>query len=177
MAKQVASTVSEYLASLNAVRKVIVANLDPKFKEGIQYGMIGYFLPLSAYPAGYHCNPEQPLPFASMASLKGNMALYLFCNYTQPGEAERFAKEWKATGKRLDMGKSCVRFKKLEDVPLDVLGAAIKRMTAAEFVASYEAALSPSAGAKRKATSKKKVAKKCVTKKKVAKKRVTKKKA
>lgn len=147
-ARPAPTTVAKYLAALpedrrkalKAVRKVVRANLDPKFKEGIQYGMIGYFLPHSVYPAGYHVDPAQPLPFASLASQKHHMALYLFCIYAVPGEAERFAAKWKATGNRLDMGKSCVRFRKLEDVPLQVVGDAIRRVTANRFVAAYEAA-------------------------------------
>ena len=93
-----ASTVSEYLASLpedrrkalNALRKVIKANLDKGFQEGMQYGMIGYFVPHEVYPAGYHCDPKQPLPFASVASQKNHIGIYLFCLYTDPDAVERF---------------------------------------------------------------------------------------
>lgn len=158
--------------ALQAIRETILANLDPKFAEGIQYNMIGYFLPHSEYPAGYHCDPKQPLPFASIASQKNHMAIYLFCIYTTEGEPERFAEEWKATGKKLDMGKSCVRFKKLEDVPLKVLGKAIKRATARKFVKAYEDSLGASSSRKKAA---KKTAKKRATKKKVAAKKTTKK--
>jgi hypothetical protein len=168
--------------ALQAIRETILANLDPKFAEGIQYNMIGYFLPHSEYPAGYHCNPKEPLPFASLASQKNHMAIYLFCIYTAEGEAERFAEEWKATGKKLDMGKSCVRFKKLEDVPLKVLGKAIKRATARKFVKSYEDSLGASSGRKsaakntaKKSASKKQTTKKAAAKKKVATKKATKK--
>lgn len=163
--------------ALQAIRETILANLDPKFAEGIQYNMIGYFLPHSEYPAGYHCDPKQPLPFASIASQKNHMAIYLFCIYTTEGEPERFAEEWKATGKKLDMGKSCVRFKKLEDVPLKVLGKAIKRATARKFVKAYEDSLG-AAPSRKKAAKKtaKKAAKKSASKKKTAKKRATKKK-
>lgn len=139
------TTVKQYLdalpadrrEALEAVRKTINANLDPKFEEGVQYGMIGWYVPHSVFPDGYHCDPKQPLPFASIASQKNHMAIYLFCIYTEEGEAERFAAEWKATGKKLDMGKSCVRFKKLDDVPLAVLGKAINRATAKKFIAAY----------------------------------------
>ncbi|QDU68334.1 DUF1801 domain-containing protein [Engelhardtia mirabilis] len=156
------SSVKQYLAALpadrraamEAVRATIKANLDPKFEEGIQYGMVGYYLPHSVFPAGYHCDPTQPLPFASIASQKNHLAIYLFCIYTAPGEAERFAKEWKATGKRLDMGKSCVRFKKLEDVPLEVLGRAIKRATAAKFLKSYLAGLAGTPAGRSRSTGK-----------------------
>ena len=89
------TTVTQYLASLDpdrkkaiqAVRKVVKANLDPKVKEGIQYGMIGYFIPHSVYPDGYHCSPDQPLPFIGMASQKNHMAVYLFCIYGDEAEA------------------------------------------------------------------------------------------
>ncbi len=142
------ATPAEYLASLpkdrraalTAIRKTIKANLGKGFREGIQYGMLGYFIPHSVYPDGYHCDPKQPLPFASVASQKNHMSLYLFCIYTDPKEQERFVKAWKATGKKLDMGKSCVRFKKIEDVPLEVVGEAIARISADKFIAGYEAA-------------------------------------
>jgi hypothetical protein len=84
-----------------------------------------------------------------IASQKSHIGLYLFCVYTQPGEAERFREEWLATGKKLNMGKSCVRVKKLEDIPLEVVGRAIKRITAKKFVASYEASLPESVKKKR----------------------------
>lgn len=171
--------------ALSAIRATIRKNLNTGFKEGIQYGMIGYFVPHSVYPEGYHCDPKQPLPFASIASQKSHIGIYLFCLYSNPGDMERFVKEWKATGKRLDMGKSCVRVKKLEDVPLEVLGRAIKRVTAKKFIASYEKARdetwSPKRAAKKKAAAKKaskktagkkvakKTAKKAATRKKVAK--------
>jgi hypothetical protein len=141
------ATVKDYLAALpddrrkalQAVRDVIRRNLDPKYEEGIQYGMIGYYVPHKVYPDGYHCDPKQPLPFASIASQKNHMAIYMMCIYGSPAEEQHFRKAWAKSGKRLDMGKSCVRFKKLEDVPLDVLGAAIKRATSKRFIAAYEA--------------------------------------
>ncbi len=176
------ATPEDYLATLpedrrhalEVLRKTIQKNLGAGFEEGIQYGMIGYFVPHSVYPAGYHCDPKQPLPFASIASQKSHIGIYLFCIYTEPGEAERFREEWLATGKRLDMGKSCVRVKKIEDVPLDVLGRAIKRATLKRFVASYEASLGATkAGrnAQKKAASKKAAP---AEKKPAAKKKVTK---
>jgi len=144
--------------ALEAVRKVIRANLDPKFKEGIQYGMIGYFVPHSVFPDGYHCKPEEPLPFAHIASQKNHMAVYLFCLYFDPDEVQRFQDEWKQSGKKLDMGKSCLRFKKIEDVALDVIGKAIKRMTMKKFLALYEGQRAAAGGA-RKAAIKKSVKK------------------
>ncbi len=163
-----APTVSEYLKELpddrrkaiKAIRKAIKDNLDPQVREVIQYGMIGYAIPHSVYPAGYHCNPKQPLPFLSLASQKNHMALYLFCLYCDEGEVERFQEAWKNTGHKLDMGKSCVRFKKLEDVPLDVIAKTVKRMTVKKFIKAYESSLEAPRPARKKATTKKKTTKK-----------------
>lgn len=151
-----AITVREYLSALpddrrkalEALRKVIRKNLPRGYQETMQYGMIGYSVPHSVYPAGYHCDPKQPLPFASVASQKNHMAIYLFCIYCDPKEQARFVDAWKKTGHKLDMGKGCVRFKRLEDVPLAVVGETISRIPVDTFVATYEAALSPSARAK-----------------------------
>ncbi|MEM8835459.1 MAG: DUF1801 domain-containing protein [Planctomycetota bacterium] len=143
-----AGTVAQYLRELpddrrkaiKTLRTVIRDNLNPGFKEGMQYGMIGYFVPHSVYPDGYHCDPNEPLPFAGLGSQKNHMALYLFCVYGNPTLESWFTKSWKATGKKLDMGKSCVRFKSIEDVPLDVAGALIARVTSDDFIARYEQA-------------------------------------
>ena len=152
-----ATTPTEYLASLDperrkalqAVRKVIKANLDPKIKEVMSYGMLGYCIPFSVYPYGYHCNPDQPLPFMNLASQKNHMALYLFCIYGNDQEIAWFEKAWKKTGKKLDMGKACLRFKKLEDLALDVIGEAVSRMSAEQFIEQYEAALEGTAAGKK----------------------------
>ena len=175
-----AKTVSEYLKQLppsrkkaiGTIRKTVRANLGKGFKEGMQYGMIGYFVPHSTYPAGYHCDPEQPLPFLSVASQKNHMAVYLFGLYQDPKGLERFVTDWKATGKRLDMGKSCVRFKKIEEVPLEVLGRAIAGIDAKDYIARYEALLGTGSrsAATRKKASKKKAAKKKTAKSSTAKK-------
>jgi hypothetical protein len=141
------TTVAQYLKALppdrrealKAVRKVILDNLDDGYAEGIQYGMIGYFVPHSVYPPGYHCDASQPLPYVSIASQKSHMAIYLFCIYTSEDEQRWFREAWTKTGKKLDMGKSCVRFKKIDDVALDVIGKAIKRTPAKKFIAHYEA--------------------------------------
>ncbi len=146
-----ASTVAEYLASLpadrrealSAVRSVILKNLDKNYAEGMSYGMIGYHVPHSVYPAGYHCDPKQPLPFAGLASQKNHMALYLMCVYGVPEQEKWFRKAWEKSGKRLDMGKGCVRFKRLDDVPLDVIGETIARVPAKDFIRHYEAAIRP----------------------------------
>ena len=146
-----ASTVDEYLASLPeerrvalaAVRKVILDNIDPEFSEGMAYGMIGYAVPHARYPAGYHCNPKQPLPFAGLASQKQYLSLYLCSAYAgsdSDAESRWLREAWAASGKKLDMGKGCVRFRKLEDLPLEVIGEFFRRMTAERFIAGYEAA-------------------------------------
>ena len=105
-----------------------------------QYGMIGYFVPHRVYPAGYHCNPKQPLPFMSLASQKNYMSLYLGCVYGADRE-KKFREAWARTGKKLDMGKCCVRFKKPDDLALDVIGDVIRRTSARGFIKRYEAAM------------------------------------
>jgi Domain of unknown function (DU1801) len=137
-----ATTVEQYLsglpadrrAALEAVRKVLLANLDKDYEEGMQYGMIGYYVPHRVFPAGYHCDPRQPLPFAGLASQKNHMSLYLMCVYGQAPLAQWFREAWAKTGKKLDMGKACVRFKKVEDLALDVIGEAIRRVPVKRYL-------------------------------------------
>lgn len=141
------ATVKAYLDGLpedrrKAIRKVRAAvnkGLPKGYKEGIQYGMIGWFVPHSVFPAGYHCDPKQPLPFASLASQKNYMSLYLMCIYGSEKHRKWFESEWKKTGKPLSMGKSCVRFKKIEDIPLELITESIARVPSADFIAAYEA--------------------------------------
>jgi hypothetical protein len=152
-----AKTIAEYLASLpadrrtaiQAVREVILKNLDDDYSEGMQYGMIGYFVPHSIYPAGYHCDPKQPLPFAGLASQKNHMAIYMMCIYGSADQEKWFRAEWAKTGKKLDMGKSCIRFKKLDDLPLELIGRAIARVPAKKFIAGRESRLAAN-GVKKK---------------------------
>jgi Domain of unknown function (DU1801) len=140
-----AATVDEYLGELAAdrleivslVRKTILDNLDPQLEEGMQYGMIGYYVPHSVFPDGYHCDPKQPLPFAGLASQKNHLAVYLMSVYGASPEESWFREEWAKSGKKLDMGKCCIRFKKIEDVALDVIGQAIKRTTARKYIDHY----------------------------------------
>jgi len=141
-----AKTIAEYLASLpadrreaiEAVRAVLLKSLDKDYEEGMQYGVIGYYVPHRIYPPGYHCDPRQPLPFASIASQKNHMAVYLMCLYGSTTEDAWFRKEWAKTGKKLDMGKCCVRFRKLEDLPLELIGRAVARVPAKDYIALYE---------------------------------------
>ncbi|MGH9418633.1 MAG: DUF1801 domain-containing protein [Thermoanaerobaculia bacterium] len=143
-----AATVREYLKELpddrrkaiEAVRKVILANLDKEYEEGMSYGMIGYFVPHSVYPPGYHTNPKQGLPFAALASQKNYMSVYVMGLYAGSALARWFQEAWAKTGKKLDAGKACIRFKKVDDLALDVLGEAIKRMPAKTYIAAYEKA-------------------------------------
>ena len=130
---------------MQAVYEVIEKNIDPKFEQGMQYGLPAWFLPHSEYPDGYHCDPKQPLPFAGIGNQKNHIGIYLFGVYCDPKESEKFAKEWKSAGKKLDMGKSCIRVKTLKDIPLEVISKLFQRMTASRFVKSYEAGLSESA--------------------------------
>ena len=157
-----ATTVKEYLQSLpedrrhalEAVRKVILANLDSDYAEGMSYGMIGYFVPHKVFPAGYHCDPKQPLPFAGLASQKNYLSLYLmgvYCGCAEGPDAVEttharwFREAWAKTGKKLDMGKACVRFKKVEDLALDVIGEAIRRVPAKVYIAQYQQVLAATA--------------------------------
>jgi len=163
-----AATVDAYLASLPAdrrealatVRKLFKSHLDRKYAEGMSYGMIGWSVPHAVYPAGYHCNPAQPLPFAGLASQKGHMSLYLFGLYCDQVDGKPgallgwFEDAWKKSGKKLDMGKACLRFKKLDDLALDVLAELLRRMPCDDFVALYERSLGAARATKNPSASK-----------------------
>jgi len=144
-----AATVKDYLAELpadrraaiQAVRQVLLKNLDKLYEEGMQYGMIGYYVPHRVYPPGYHCDPKQPLPFAALASQKNYMSLYLMCVYGEGEHKKWFQGAWAKTGKKLDMGKACIRFKKLEDLPLEVIAEAVRRTPAKKFIECYESCI------------------------------------
>jgi hypothetical protein len=171
-----AATVEEYLAELPAdrraaisvVRQVVLKNLDKDYEEGMSYGMIGYCVPHRVYPAGYHCDPKQPLPFVCLASQKNYMSLYLMTINEDTPDGKWFQKEWAKTGKKLDMGKCCLRFKKLEDLSLELVGEAIRRMPAKRFIAFYEDALKDMLRSTRKKKSPMKEASKKKTPKKAA---------
>ena len=150
--KSPATTVPAYLAGLppdrreaiDAVRRVLLAHLDPVYVEGMQYGMIGYAVPHSVFPAGYHCDPRQPLPFAALGSQKNYMVIHLMCVYGDEERQRWFREAWAKTGKKLDMGKACIRFKRLEDLALDVLGEVIRRAPAKGYIQRYLELLSKS---------------------------------
>jgi hypothetical protein len=142
-----ASTVTEYLAALpadrrdalNEVRRGINRALPPGYKEGIQFGMISWFVPLSTYPAGYGGNKKVPLPLISLASKKGYIALHMICFYGQPALREWFLAQYVKSGKKLDMGQGCLRFKTLPELALDVVEKTVARLPVEDYTAGYQA--------------------------------------
>lgn len=140
-----AGSVEEYLAALpeerradlQRVREVVRRNLPEGYREEMGFGMIAYVIPLETYPATYN---RQPLMYAALGNQKRHMALYLMNIYGDPATQEWFAAAYAASGKRLDMGKSCVRFKRADDLPLELIAQAVARTPAAEYIAGYEAA-------------------------------------
>ena len=154
-------TVADYMralppdrrAALQRIRKVILENLPEGYKECFSYGMIGYVVPHSIYPAGYHCNPKLPLTLANLGSQKNHMSLHVMTVYGDPTTEKWLRQAWHAAGKKLDMGKCCIRFKKLEDVPLAVVGRLIARVPIRKYIARVEQSLASRAkksGAKAK---------------------------
>jgi hypothetical protein len=146
--------VDEYLAglpddrraALETVRETIRANLPDGLEEVMNWGMITYQVPLDVYPDTYN---GKPLMYAALASQKHHMAVYLTSVYSMPGLLEQFQADYRATGKKPDMGKSCVRFKRLDDLPLDVLGDAIGAVSRDEFVESTRSAASARRGSRK----------------------------
>ena len=114
---------------------MILDNLPDGFEEVVQYGAISYVVPLERYPGTYN---GQPLAVASLANQKNHMALYLMGVYGEEGSQQWLRQRWATTGKKLDMGKSCLRFERLDDLALDVVGEAIARTSVDDFVAAYE---------------------------------------
>jgi hypothetical protein len=155
--KSTAKTVDEYVKSLpedrreaiSAVRKEILDNLPKGYQECMSYGMIGYVVPHSIYPKGYQCNPKLPLPFLNLGSQKNYMTLHLVCTYGDAKTGRWFRNAWEKTGRKLDGGKrlelgkdlftiGCIRFKRLEDVPLEVVGQLVARIPVADYIARIE---------------------------------------
>jgi hypothetical protein len=144
-----AKSVKEYLArltedrrlALESVRKVMLKHMPAGYEEGVQYGMIVFHVPHSIYPAGYHCDRKIALPFVGMASQKNYMSVYLNCLYSDPEHEAWFKHAWARTGKKLDMGKSCIRFKRVEDLALEVIGEAIARVPVERHIEKYEDAI------------------------------------
>jgi hypothetical protein len=130
---------SDRVVYVERLRQTILDNLPTGFEETMSYGMIGYVVPHSKYPAGYHCDTKLPLPFISIASQKNFVALYHMGIYADPELLEWFTTEYPKHSKRkLDMGKSCIRFKKPEEIPFELIGELVRKMTADEWIALYE---------------------------------------
>jgi hypothetical protein len=141
------STVDEMLYNLppdrlepfNKLHLIIVKNLPKGFEPAISYGGLGYVIPHKIYPAGYHCKPSEPLPFAGIASQKGSINFYHMGIYAEPDMLDWFVSEYpKHCKQKLDMGKSCVRFKKMDDIPYKLIGQLMKKMSAKQWIALYE---------------------------------------
>lgn len=125
--------------AIKKLRKVIQDNLPSGFEEGMNYNMIGYYVPHSVYPNGYHCDTSLPLPFMNIASQKNFIALYHMGMYAKKDLLDWFTTEYPKHCKyKLDMGKSCVRFKKIEDIPYDLIGQLTAKMSAKEWIQVYE---------------------------------------
>lgn len=142
-----ASSPEDYISKLpedrkeviSKLRSVVLENLPKGFSEEMSYGMIGYVVPHSLYPDGYHCDPKLPLPFMSMASQKNFVAFYHMGLYAKPELHDWFVNEYPNHAKyKLDMGKSCIRFKRMDDVPYQLIGELVKRMSQEEWVDIYE---------------------------------------
>ncbi len=142
-----ATTVDQYLKELpedrkkamTELRKVVSKNLPKGFKEGMGYGMMGYDVPHSKYPDGYHCDPTQPLPFMGMASQKNFIAVYHMGIYADPKLLKWFTDEYtKQVKGKLDMGKSCIRFKKPDQIPFKLIGELASKMTPDDWIKLYE---------------------------------------
>ena len=142
-----ANSVDEYLNNIpeerkpimNSLRQTVLTNIPENFSEELNYGMIGYVVPLSFYPDGYHCDPKLPLPFINIASQKNHIGFYHMGIYASPSLMQWFIEEFpKYSSRKLDMGKSCIRFKKPEHIPLELLGRLVSKMTAQEWIELYE---------------------------------------
>ena len=142
-----ATTPEQYLNELpedrqepmRKLREVITDNLPPDFTEAMSYGMLGYVVPHSVYPAGYHCDTKLPLPFMSIASQKNFIAVYHMGIYAIPELMEWFTTEYaKRVKGKLDMGKSCIRLKKIDQIPYDLFGELATKLTAQQWIEVYE---------------------------------------
>lgn len=138
-AEYIAEMPEERQAAFKKLRSVIKKNLPKGFAEEMTYGMIGFVIPHKRYPAGYHCDPKQPLPFMSIASQKNFIAVYHMGVYSMPDLYKWFVdKHAKVSAKKLDMGKSCIRYKKPEDIPFELIGELASKITADQWVEWYE---------------------------------------
>jgi uncharacterized protein YdhG (YjbR/CyaY superfamily) len=144
-----ATTVDQYIneapedrrEALIKLRNIILENLPKGFQETISYGMIGYVVPHSIYPKGYHCTPELPLPFMSFASQKNSINFYHMGIYAMPELYDWFVSEYpKHSKQKLDIGKSCLRIKKPENIPFELIGELVKKVSVEKWIATYESA-------------------------------------
>lgn len=144
--QSVAKNVKDYLKELPEdkasyfikLRETILNNIPKGFEETISYGMIGYVVPHSIFPEGYHCDPKLPLPFVSIASQKNFIALYHMGIYANPKLLDWFVSEYpKHSKSKLDMGKSCIRFKKAEQIPYDLIGELMQKTTVQDWIKLY----------------------------------------
>jgi len=125
--------------AMNQLREILKKNLPKGFEEGFDYGMPSYAVPHSSYPRGYHCDPKIPLPFVSVASQKNFIALYHMGMYANPSLLKWFEDEYPKHSKtKLDMGKSCIRFKKPETIPFDLIAELMTKMTPEDWIPLYE---------------------------------------
>lgn len=135
----IASLPEERKASMTKLRNLILKNLPKGFQEGINYGMISYHVPHSIYPNGYHCKPADPLPFINLASQKNFIAIYHMGLYMDPKLMKWFTDKYAATVKgKLDMGKSCIRFKKPDSIPFDLIGELVSKISVKDWISTYE---------------------------------------
>lgn len=145
--KATGNTVKEILTSLpqeraepfNKLHEVIIKNLPKGFEAAMSYGGLGYVVPHTLYPEGYHCKPSEPLPFAGIASQKNSINFYHMGIYADPKLLNWFVSEYpKHSKQKLDMGKSCIRFKKLDDIPYKLIGELMKKISVKEWITIYE---------------------------------------
>jgi hypothetical protein len=144
-----AKTVEEYMNNLpedrkkpmELLRNTLQKNILNGFEEGMNYGMIGYYVPHTIYPKGYHCKPADPLPFITFASQKNSINFYHMGIYANKDLYDWFVAEYpKHSSRKLDMGKSCIRFNKFDEIPFELLGELVTKISVAEWIATYEAA-------------------------------------
>lgn len=133
---------SERVESFNKLRTIILKNIPKGFEERMSYGMIGYVVPHKLYPKGYHCDPKLPLPFMALGSQKNFIALHHMGIYGNPKLLEWFVNEYPKHSKaKLDMGKGCIRFKKMDDIPYKLIGELMKKVNVKDYIAKHEEAL------------------------------------
>lgn len=138
--KYMAELPADRVEAMSKLRDAIRKNLPKGFEETMQYGMLSYVVPHSLYPAGYHCKPTDALPFISLASQKNNISFYHMGLYAMPELMSWFTTEYPKHSKaKLDMGKSCVRFKKMDDIPFKLIGELVKKVKVKDWVSHYEA--------------------------------------